>query len=80
MGRTCRSRVNVTKTILINFLTQGVFNAIHLPILIYGPCKIQKLSGRISIPVDCNDKNGYTLRLGCVIRFVQFTISHTSAL
>lgn len=56
LGATCRSRVNVPKTLLINFMTQGFFKAIHFPILIYGPCKIQKLSGRIIIPVDNNGK------------------------
>lgn len=42
-----KNRVNVTKTIGINLLLFPLRKALHFPILIYGPCKLGALSGKI---------------------------------
>lgn len=46
-------RVNICKTLLINFMAFPFKTAIKFPILIYGPCKISNLSGKINIDEKC---------------------------
>lgn len=46
-------RVNIFKTILINFMAFPLRTAFKFPILVYGPCKISSLSGKINIDENC---------------------------
>lgn len=42
-----QDKVNVTKTITINFMLLPLKQAVHFPILIYGPCKLGMLTGKV---------------------------------
>lgn len=64
-----QDRVNIVKTIVINFMLLPLEQAIHFPILIYGPCKLGMLTGKIILlsPV----KNGL-LKIGTSDSFRSF--------
>ena len=51
-----KNHINYSKTILINFLTLPFKQAIKLPIIIYGPCKLASVSG--SIILNCPVQHG----------------------
>lgn len=42
-----QDKVNVIKTVAINFMLLPLKQAIHFPILIYGPCKLGMLTGKV---------------------------------
>lgn len=42
-----QDKVNVIKTVVINFMLLPLKQAIHFPILIYGPCKLGMLTGKV---------------------------------
>lgn len=44
---TLEDRVNIIKTITINFLLLPIKQALHFPIIIYGPCKLGMLTGKV---------------------------------
>ena len=45
--KTLKDHVNITKTLLINFAFLPFKQAVKLPIVIYGPCKIGSIMGQI---------------------------------
>lgn len=49
-------RLNWTKTCVINFMMFPFSKAIKFPVLIYGPCKLSSLKGRILIDDNCFKK------------------------
>lgn len=42
-----KERVNIIKTLYFNFMTMPFSQAIRLPVLIYGPCKLYLLRGKV---------------------------------
>ena len=42
-----RDRINILKTLVVNFMLLPFKQALHFPILIYGPCKLGMLSGKV---------------------------------
>lgn len=49
-------RLNYVKTVIINFMMFPFAKAIKFPIMIYGPCKLSSLKGRIIIDDNCFNK------------------------
>ena len=42
-----RDRINILKTFVVNFMLLPFKQALHFPILIYGPCKLGMLRGKV---------------------------------
>jgi len=49
-----RDRINILKTLVVNFMLLPFKQALHFPILIYGPCKLGMLRGKVILSSPIN--------------------------